>query len=104
MRSPSDQAASPREVWMRSPSDQAASPREVVAQGSVHGAFAGLSGITTGLCNTHYVYFPTPFITQVIMIVPPEAGRLACLYMISLPREGRQRCSPLQITIAYPGR
>ncbi|KAK3278437.1 hypothetical protein CYMTET_13624 [Cymbomonas tetramitiformis] len=69
MRSPSDQAASPREVWMRSPSDQAASPREVVAQGSVHGAFAGLSGITTGLCNTHYVYFPTPFITQAVNIV-----------------------------------
>lgn len=29
----------------------------------VHGAFAGFSGITTGICNTHYVYFP---ITQVI--------------------------------------
>ncbi|KAM3248558.1 hypothetical protein P3L10_010327 [Capsicum annuum] len=26
----------------------------------VHGAFAGCSGITVGICNTHYVYFPIP--------------------------------------------
>lgn len=26
----------------------------------VHGAFAGYSGITVGICNTHYVYFPIP--------------------------------------------
>ncbi|KAI9126250.1 hypothetical protein K1719_002671 [Acacia pycnantha] len=25
----------------------------------VHGAFAGFSGITVGICNTHYVYLPT---------------------------------------------
>lgn len=29
----------------------------------VHGAFAGYSGITVGICNTHYAYFP---ITEVI--------------------------------------
>ncbi|RWW75507.1 hypothetical protein BHE74_00016467 [Ensete ventricosum] len=29
----------------------------------VHGAFAGFSGITTGICNTHFVYFP---VTEVI--------------------------------------
>ncbi|XVF15277.1 hypothetical protein REPUB_Repub09cG0137200 [Reevesia pubescens] len=32
----------------------------VLGQNAVHGAFAGYSGITVGLCNTHYVYFPIP--------------------------------------------
>ncbi|XP_078164415.1 ATP-dependent 6-phosphofructokinase 5, chloroplastic-like isoform X1 [Carex rostrata] len=36
----------------------------VLGQNAVHGAFAGFSGITTGTCNTHYVYLP---ITEVIM-------------------------------------
>ncbi|KAJ4820283.1 ATP-dependent 6-phosphofructokinase [Rhynchospora pubera] len=35
----------------------------VLGQNAVHGAFAGFSGITTGTCNTHYVYLP---ITEVI--------------------------------------
>ncbi|XP_042445214.1 ATP-dependent 6-phosphofructokinase 5, chloroplastic-like isoform X2 [Zingiber officinale] len=35
----------------------------VLGQNAVHGAFAGFSGITTGICNTHFVYFP---ITEVI--------------------------------------
>ncbi|XP_026662008.1 ATP-dependent 6-phosphofructokinase 5, chloroplastic isoform X2 [Phoenix dactylifera] len=30
----------------------------VLGQNAVHGAFAGFSGITVGICNTHYVYFP----------------------------------------------
>ncbi|XVF61536.1 hypothetical protein PTKIN_Ptkin08bG0137400 [Pterospermum kingtungense] len=32
----------------------------VLGQNAVHGAFAGYSGITVGICNTHYVYFPIP--------------------------------------------
>ncbi|EFJ24906.1 hypothetical protein SELMODRAFT_100675 [Selaginella moellendorffii] len=32
----------------------------VLGQNAVHGAFAGFSGITVGLCNTHYAYFPIP--------------------------------------------
>ncbi|ERM94446.1 hypothetical protein AMTRI_Chr04g190030 [Amborella trichopoda] len=32
----------------------------VLGQNAVHGAFAGFSGITVGVCNTHYVYFPIP--------------------------------------------
>ncbi|KAG1366445.1 putative ATP-dependent 6-phosphofructokinase 5, chloroplastic [Cocos nucifera] len=32
----------------------------VLGQNAVHGAFAGFSGITTGICNTHYVYLPIP--------------------------------------------
>uniref|UniRef100_A0A1D1XIW7 ATP-dependent 6-phosphofructokinase n=1 Tax=Anthurium amnicola TaxID=1678845 RepID=A0A1D1XIW7_9ARAE len=35
----------------------------VLGQNAVHGAFAGYSGITVGICNTHYVYLP---ITEVI--------------------------------------
>ncbi|KAL6846572.1 hypothetical protein ACP4OV_024020 [Aristida adscensionis] len=35
----------------------------VLGQNAVHGAFAGFSGITSGICNTHYVYLP---ITEVI--------------------------------------
>eukprot|EP01018_Ginkgo_biloba_P005732 Gb_34276 [translate_table: standard] len=32
----------------------------VLGQNAVHGAFAGFSGITVGICNTHYVYLPIP--------------------------------------------
>ncbi|KAL8144521.1 hypothetical protein V2J09_017553 [Rumex salicifolius] len=35
----------------------------VLGQNAVHGAFAGFSGITVGICNAHYVYLP---ITEVI--------------------------------------
>ncbi|KAL2898587.1 ATP-dependent 6-phosphofructokinase 5 chloroplastic [Bienertia sinuspersici] len=35
----------------------------VLGQNAVHGAFAGFSGITMGICNSHYVYLP---ITEVI--------------------------------------
>ncbi|KAL9247715.1 hypothetical protein vseg_021118 [Gypsophila vaccaria] len=35
----------------------------VLGQNAVHGAFAGYSGITVGICNTHNVYLP---ITEVI--------------------------------------
>lgn len=35
----------------------------VLGQNAVHGAFAGFSGITSCICNTHYVYLP---ITEVI--------------------------------------
>ncbi|XP_068642933.1 ATP-dependent 6-phosphofructokinase 5, chloroplastic-like [Aristolochia californica] len=30
----------------------------VLGQNAVHGAFAGFSGITVGICNSHYVYLP----------------------------------------------
>lgn len=29
---------------------------QVLGQGAVHGAFAGYTGFTVGLVNTHYVY------------------------------------------------
>ncbi|BAF23810.2 Os08g0439000 [Oryza sativa Japonica Group] len=37
----------------------------VLGQNAVHGAFAGFSGITSCICNTHYVYLP---ITEVITV------------------------------------
>ena len=35
-------------------------PVQVLGQGAVHGAFAGYTGFTVGLVNTHYVYLPIP--------------------------------------------
>ena len=37
---------------------------QVLGQGAVHGAFAGYTGFTVGLVNTHYVYLPIPVIIQ----------------------------------------
>ena len=31
---------------------------QVLAHNAVHAAFAGFTGITVGLVNTHYVYLP----------------------------------------------
>ena len=39
---------------------------KVLGQGAVHGAFAGFTGFTVGLVNTHYVYLPIGTIIQVI--------------------------------------
>ena len=38
---------------------------QILGQGAVHGAFAGFTGSTVGLDNTHYVYLPIPVIIQV---------------------------------------
>ena len=37
---------------------------KILAHNAVHGAFAGYTGITSGLVNTHYVYLPIPIIIQ----------------------------------------
>ncbi len=37
---------------------------KVLAHNAVHAAFAGYTGITVGLVNTHYVYLPIPVIIQ----------------------------------------
>nr|KYP42442.1 hypothetical protein KK1_036131 [Cajanus cajan] len=39
----------------------------------VHGAFAGYSGITVGLCNTHYAYFPIPEVISHPRLVDPNS-------------------------------
>ena len=36
----------------------------VLGQSAVHGAFAGFTGFTVGLVNTHYTYLPIPAIIQ----------------------------------------
>ncbi len=38
---------------------------KVLGQSAVHGAFAGYTGFTVGLVNTHYVFLPIPTIIQV---------------------------------------
>ncbi|KAK9231497.1 hypothetical protein WN943_021733 [Citrus x changshan-huyou] len=45
----------------------------VLGQNAVHGAFAGFSGITVGLCNTHYAYFPIPEVISYPRAVDPNS-------------------------------
>lgn len=45
----------------------------VLGQNAVHGAFAGFSGITVGICNTHYVYLPIPEVIQYARSVDPNS-------------------------------
>ncbi len=37
---------------------------QVLAHNAVHAAFAGYTGCTVGLVNTHYVYLPIPVVIQ----------------------------------------
>ncbi|PIA56288.1 hypothetical protein AQUCO_00700550v1 [Aquilegia coerulea] len=45
----------------------------VLGQNAVHGAFAGYSGITVGICNTHYVYLPIPEVIAYPKHVDPNS-------------------------------
>ncbi|XP_077212915.1 phosphofructokinase 5 isoform X2 [Tasmannia lanceolata] len=45
----------------------------VLGQNAVHGAFAGYSGITVGICNTHYVYLPIPEVISYPKQVDPNS-------------------------------
>ncbi|KAK1290179.1 hypothetical protein QJS10_CPB18g01365 [Acorus calamus] len=45
----------------------------VLGQNAVHGAFAGFSGITVGICNTHYVYLPIPEVISSPRMVDPNS-------------------------------
>ncbi|PRW56044.1 phosphofructokinase family isoform B [Chlorella sorokiniana] len=45
---------------------------KMLAHGAVHGAFAGFTGITVGLVNTHYCYLPIPLIIQAPRRVDPN--------------------------------
>ncbi|KAK1278692.1 hypothetical protein QJS04_geneDACA019637 [Acorus gramineus] len=45
----------------------------VLGQNAVHGAFAGYSGITVGICNTHYVYLPIPEVISYPKNVDPNS-------------------------------
>jgi 6-phosphofructokinase 1 len=45
---------------------------KVLAHNAVHGAFAGFTGITVGLVNTHYVYLPIPVVILAPRRVDPK--------------------------------
>lgn len=45
----------------------------VLGQNAVHGAFAGFSGITVGICNTHYAYFPIPEVIRYPRLIDPNS-------------------------------
>ncbi|TXG60111.1 hypothetical protein EZV62_014684 [Acer yangbiense] len=49
------------------------SARELASLAYVHGAFAGYSGITVGICNTHYVYVPIPEVISYPRAVDPNS-------------------------------
>lgn len=46
---------------------------KVLAHNAVHAAFAGYSGVTVGLVNTHYVYLPTPLLILAPRRVDPRS-------------------------------
>eukprot|EP00197_Chlamydomonas_leiostraca_P002149 CAMPEP_0202858042 /NCGR_PEP_ID=MMETSP1391-20130828/732_1 /ASSEMBLY_ACC=CAM_ASM_000867 /TAXON_ID=1034604 /ORGANISM="Chlamydomonas leiostraca, Strain SAG 11-49" /LENGTH=533 /DNA_ID=CAMNT_0049536911 /DNA_START=71 /DNA_END=1672 /DNA_ORIENTATION=+ len=45
---------------------------KILAHNAVHAAFAGYSGLTVGLVNTHYVYLPIPVVIQAPRKVDPR--------------------------------
>ncbi|KAI4314405.1 hypothetical protein L6164_027318 [Bauhinia variegata] len=45
----------------------------VLGQNAVHGAFAGFSGITVGIINTHYAYLPIPQVISHPRLVDPNS-------------------------------
>eukprot|EP01025_Chloroclados_australasicus_P014485 TRINITY_DN16794_c0_g1_i20.p1 TRINITY_DN16794_c0_g1~~TRINITY_DN16794_c0_g1_i20.p1 ORF type:complete len:478 (-),score=75.03 TRINITY_DN16794_c0_g1_i20:535-1839(-) len=45
---------------------------KILAHNAVHAAFAGYTGITVGLVNTHYVYLPIPVVIQAPRKVDPR--------------------------------
>ncbi|CAD7699689.1 unnamed protein product [Ostreobium quekettii] len=45
---------------------------KILAHNSVHAAFAGYTGITVGLVNTHYVYLPIPVVIAAPRMVDPK--------------------------------
>eukprot|EP01023_Acetabularia_acetabulum_P008938 TRINITY_DN1393_c0_g2_i1.p1 TRINITY_DN1393_c0_g2~~TRINITY_DN1393_c0_g2_i1.p1 ORF type:complete len:553 (-),score=93.04 TRINITY_DN1393_c0_g2_i1:301-1959(-) len=45
---------------------------KILAHNAVHAAFAGYTGITVGLVNTHYVYLPIPIVIQAPRKVDPR--------------------------------
>ncbi|CAH8326196.1 unnamed protein product [Eruca vesicaria subsp. sativa] len=45
----------------------------VLGQNAVHGAFAGYSGITVGIINTHYAYLPIPEVIAYPKSVDPNS-------------------------------
>jgi len=48
---------------------------KILAHNAVHGAFAGYTGVTVGLVNTHYCYLPIPVIIQAPRRIDPR-GRM----------------------------
>ncbi|CAD7699284.1 unnamed protein product [Ostreobium quekettii] len=45
---------------------------KILAHNAVHAAFAGYTGITVGLVNTHYVYLPIPVVIAAPRTVDPK--------------------------------
>ncbi|KAF7135903.1 hypothetical protein RHSIM_Rhsim08G0014700 [Rhododendron simsii] len=57
----------------------------VLGQNAVHGAFAGYSGITVGICNTHYVYLPIPEVISYPSFEKPRRIYLQIIYTTEQP-------------------
>ena len=67
----------------------------MLAHGAVHGAFAGFTGVTVGLVNTHYCYLPSEWAAAGFSAVAhwtragPSPTRLP-----SLPHSSAAPCPP----------
>ena len=77
---------------------------QVLGQGAVHGAFAGFTGFTVGLVNTHYVYLPIPVIIQDTRKVDPRVRPTLQLpdgfpHPQNLPCNSEVSCSDLGLEI-----
>ncbi|KAK2076299.1 hypothetical protein QBZ16_000823 [Prototheca wickerhamii] len=44
----------------------------MLGHGAIHAAFAGYTGVTVGLINTHYCYIPIPMVSQAPRLVDPH--------------------------------
>ena len=71
----------------------------MLGQGAVHGAFAGFTGFTVGLVNTHYVYLPIPVIIQDTRKVDPRVSHFGFQYCET---QSTLDCAPDHMHILAP--
>ena len=61
---------------------------KILAHNAVHAAFAGYTGLTVGLVNTHYVYLPIPVVIsaprKVINVIRSSKSQIPLLHSPSL--------------------
>lgn len=74
---------------------------KILAHNAVHAAFAGFTGVTVGLVNTHYVLLPIPVVIQAPRRVSPNSQVLIvvpnsyCYCAASVQTSSTQHCKAL---------
>ena len=77
-------------------------PVQVLAHNAVHAAFAGFTGVTVGLVNTHYVYLPIPIVIQAPRKVTPAFTRV-CLHLAAATRSVHSQLHSQQLLVRQHG-